>query len=75
MEPIQIDNWTITAQKDNKLVPWIANQLLDIDNPEMGGYNVYILGESIFVDGYGNHEDQPFIEVPLTVIKKLLELK
>lgn len=75
MESIQIDGWTITAQQNNKLVPWIANQPLDIDNPDLGGYNIYVLGESVFVDGYGNHEDQPFTEIPLTVIKKLLELK
>lgn len=74
MNPMVIDGWTIEPHHiytDR----WVAKQSVygkEISNAE---FLAYILGDSIFVEAIGNHEDPAFLEIPLTVIKKLLELK
>lgn len=53
---------------------WVASQPVDIDDPDGAGYNAWVSGESLCVDSFGLHDSPTFVEVPLTVIKKLLEL-
>lgn len=72
MEQIKIDNWTFTFQLEGH---WVAFQPDDIDMPDDTGYNIWLQGDSIYIDEVGRHEDSAFVEVPLTIIKKLLELK
>lgn len=73
MEPIIIDNWTITFTVEGN---WVAFILDDIDEPDGSGYNVWIQGDSVYVESFGL-QDEPniFAEIPLKIIKKLLELK